>query len=154
MRATAITDASYCQRPNRQCAGWAAWVKGDNGLAVKGYGVVKAHDGMTSTTAELYAALNGLWLAANGGATNVLIRSDCLTVQQAVNGTLRKQYLIDLWGNAIQSARLEHVVVSAKHVKGHGPVHDRATWVNDWCDNKAKFAMSQARRGKQCLKIS
>lgn len=160
--ATVICDASfYCApqqgryqyRPKGKHAGWAAWIKGDGGLAVKGYGTIKPHPLMTSAKAEMYAALNGIWLAGQYGATHILVRSDCMTVIHAIQGRL-KPHNLEFWQSCLKQGELEHLVLTGKHVKGHGSIVDAATWVNDWCDQKAKHAMRQSRKGKICLKIS
>lgn len=155
MRATVVCDASFYQHPSGGAvhAGWAAWVKGDGGLAVRGYGIIKPVPNMTSTTAEMYAALNGIWLAARGGATQVLVRSDCMTVAEAIQGRLRKRYLIELWAEALAAGKVQHVQLTAKHVKGHGAITDPATWVNDWCDKHARKAQHKSRKGQQCQVI-
>jgi ribonuclease HI len=157
INATVICDASFRQVKHEAAhAGWAAWIKGDGGIAVKGYGILTATppQPMNSTIAEMYAALNGMWLAAKAGADVVLVRSDCMTVVQAIDGQLKKQYLIDLWGNSLHAHGMSHLQVKGRHVKGHGKVSNPATWVNDWCDKHAKFAQHQSRKGKPCLKIS
>jgi ribonuclease HI len=153
--ATVICDASFRRVANQAThAGWAAWVKGDGGIAVKGYGTLTTRADMNSTIAEMYAALNGIWLASKAGADVVLVRSDCMAVVQAIDGKLKKKYLIDLWGNSLHKHGMAHLQVNARHVKGHGKVNNPATWVNDWCDKHAKFAQRQSRKGKPCLKIS
>ena len=155
MKATVISDASFYQqgRRGRSYAGWAAWVRVD-GLdkALKGYGIIKP-ECLNSTEAEVYAALNGIWIAARAGATDVLVRSDCMAVTQLIRGMTRSERLISIWRRAIHEASLGHVNLGAAHVKGHGPIDSKAAWVNDWCDSHARIAMREARRGKQCLAI-
>ena len=160
MRATVITDASFYAPLRRGkpaetgVGGWAAWVRVD-GLAtpIKGYGVIKSADLRSSTEAELYAALNGIWLAANYGGRNILLRTDCMAVIHLTKGLSSNTRLNQIWNNALDEHKLRELSIETAHVKGHGPILDKASWVNDWCDQKSKQAMRKARRGEVCQTV-
>lgn len=160
MRATVIADASFWQQ-NRNTpphAGWAAWVRVDTiQRPLRGYGIIRAPELRTSTDAELYAALNGIWMAARCGATNILLRSDCLSVVELFNTSPAPSKppsrLRQLMREGLRHPDIQGVRVTGYHVKGHGVINSRATWVNDWCDTHAKKAMRRSRKGQACQMI-
>jgi ribonuclease HI len=150
MRATVITDASFDHQHPAKPAGWAAWVRVDGrSLAVKGYGSVRAPC-ESSTVAEIYAALNGIWLATGRGATDVLVRSDCLAVQDCILGNIKSQRIAGIWRDAMATPWGRSLRdVRSRHVKGHAnPNRHAAGYCNDWCDKQAKLAMRMLRKGK------
>lgn len=155
IRATVITDASYFvdpKKPNRSYGGWAAWVRVDGiDRPIKGYGSINAQEKLTSTICEMYAAINGAWMAKNEGAGHILIRSDCMAVIHAITGYQLKPDLRRIWFEGLKKADLMGVVIEATHVPGHGEINSRATYVNDWCDRQAYRGMSAARKGQPCL---
>lgn len=158
-RATVITDASFYSGSGRRkstspgaVGGWAAWIRIDGRPdAIKGYGVIKSCS--DSNVAEMYAALNGIWLAANSGAKEILVRTDNSTVIGLIHGKVKAAWLVKLWKTALEDADLLHIKLQGRHVKGHGEIIDPASYVNDWCDRHAKKAMMAARSGKKCLKL-
>lgn len=140
--ATSITDASFDHETH--AAAWAAWIRVD-GLRES----IKEHGAFRETPAgvneaELYAALNGVWLAVNRGfAHAVLVQTDSLAVVQAVN---RKHRLYtDTFYDSLRDAGLHKVTLKARHVKGHTAIGDARSWVNRWCDKHAKQTMRQQR---------
>lgn len=141
-RATVITDASFC--PILKVGGWAAWIKGDGGISIKDGGILPAPD-LDSTVAEMMAAGNGIWLAAKAGATRILIQSDCQAVIHLVEGRTRSPKLLGHWEAFTALPIMAVVQLEARHVKGHGPIHNARTWVNGWCDKTAGQYMEQAR---------
>lgn len=147
--ATVICDASFS--PFRKdgagggIGGWAAWIRIDNVLeAIKGHGVLKGPV-LNSTHAEVYAALNGIWLARKHGAEGVLVRSDCMAVIHLISGEARPGTLRNIWRDALERRDMRGVQLKGEHVKGHGVIKCRATWVNDWADRTAKDEMRRAR---------
>lgn len=156
MRATVISDASFCnQNKARPLGGWAAWVRVDGwGCPIKGYGTIGDKRLKRSTDAEVMAALNGIWLARRYGGRDILLRSDCMAVIDLMYGRVRKQHLVDIWASALAREDMQGIRLRGQHVKGHGVIHSAATWVNDWCDRNAKNAMRMARKGQTCLTIS
>lgn len=150
-----VTDASFYQDQRRVCGGWAAWVRIDDWpMPIKGFGSFKKTP-RNSSEAEVMAALNGLYIAANRGATHILIRSDCMAVEHLVNGRATKDYMVHRWRNALSAPWASGIVqLTSKHVKGHGDrTRHAAAWTNDWCDQKAKQAMRRARKGGRVVKI-
>lgn len=141
--ATVITDASFC--PKTKAAGWAAWVRIDGEAEpVKRYGELKTPVDRAQH-AELLAAVNGIWLAMKYGATEVLVQTDCLEVVHLLEGKTRKASLISRFTLALREAGVEHIMRSGRHVKGHTTVEDARSYVNRWCDEKAKSAMRKGR---------
>lgn len=145
MRATVITDASFC--PRTKASGWAAWVRidGMNG-PIKKYGEFKSPV-RSAQQAELLAAINGIWLAKEHGATAVLLQTDCLAVVHMIEGQTKKQHLKDSFTRAAAAAGVLNLGLSARHVRGHTTIADARSHVNRWCDDKAKRAMKLQRRG-------
>lgn len=146
-KATVFTDASFCSR--NKIGGWAAWVRIDgHKKGFKGYGSLKGPV-PTSADAEVMAALNGIWIAATNGAKDILVRSDCKTVEQALEKRVRNQRIKNLWNRAMAMDWAKGITLESRHVKAHvAPNGQRATWVNNWCDEHAKIGMAAARRGR------
>jgi ribonuclease HI len=155
VRATVITDASYYydqKKPNHSYGGWAAWVRVDGiGHPIKGYGSINSKEKLTSTICEMYAAINGAWMAKREGAELILVRSDCMAVIHAITRFQLKPALRHIWADALKKADLLNVTLEAVHVPGHGEINSRATYVNDWCDKQAYRGMNAARKGQPCL---
>lgn len=148
VRATVLTDASYC--PFTRCGGWAAWVNGDHmQAAAKHSGRIHAVGMPSSTDAEVYAALNGVWLARHYGATHILLRTDCKAVLYLADGTAKSERLISVWSQAISREDMSGIYLRVTHIRAHGEIKCRASYVNDWCDRRAKAAMRQFRKELQ-----
>lgn len=155
IRSTVLSDASFFRSTKgTSVAGWAAWVRIDgNPTAIRGYGSIHNDETLTSTTAEMYAAINGAWLAKRAGAESALIRSDNMTVIGCIRNVNTGIEMKRIWTNALIRADLVGFPLSARHIKGHGEINDSATWANDWCDKHAKKGMRIARHGHKCLAI-
>lgn len=138
MRATVITDASFCHQT--KSGGWAAWVAYDIGPKGQHSGMFRSRP-ENSGIAELQAALNGIWLAYQNGARDILIQTDCMSIVHAVNGTgaYAKLYRLAKTGHFPQAK------VRAKHVQGHTQVADARSWCNRWVDARAKYWMRRQR---------
>lgn len=93
----------------------------------------------------MLAAINGVWLAVQHGATDVLLQTDCMAVVDMFNGTTKKPLLKREFADAMQRAGVNHITRKAKHVRGHTRVADARSYVNRWCDVKAREAMRRAR---------
>ena len=147
--ATVITDASFGPAQEGRgggVGGWAAWVRVDHlDHPIKRCGVLKDPSLQGSAEAEVYAALNGIWLAAQRGATSILVRSDCMTVTQLIEGTAKSPSLRELWNDALRRDDMRGLSLQALHVKGHGPIKTAASYANDWCDKASRAQMKQAR---------
>jgi len=152
--ATVICDASFYRegkgRPRGTgVGGWAAWVRVDHiHFAIKKHGIIKAKNLYSSTEAEVYAALNGIWIALQYGAHDVLVRSDCMTVCQLIDKSARVGGRThQVWWEAMCRPDMQVPgTLSARHVKGHSGGTCPASWTNEWCDKHAKISMKEARR--------
>lgn len=139
MRATVITDASFC--PDTKACGWAAWIAPDLGERHRASGRFKDIAGDVNV-AEVRAAINGITLAYRIGARIILIQSDSVAVASAIKK--------GKWGWA--EARTLHfpdATVNYRHVKGHTNIQDARSFVNRWCDKEAKRHMKEMRRDFQ-----
>lgn len=139
MRATVITDASFCH--TSKAGGWAAWIAYDGGPKGQHSGMFRSRP-PNSGTAELQAALNGIWLAYQNGARDILVQTDCTSIVHAVQG-------VGGYANDYAVAKREHfpqAKVRAKHVKGHSDTQDARSWCNRWCDTQAKHWMREQRK--------
>lgn len=138
-RATIITDASFCSRT--KAGGWAAWIAYDGGTKGRHSGMFRSRP-PNSGIAELQAVLNGIWIAYQNGADDILVQTDCTAVVHAVRGVgaYGKEYL------AAKVAHFPKAVVRAKHVRGHTSVADSRSWCNRWADTEAKKHMRKQRR--------
>lgn len=143
LRATVLTDASYCDKTDS--GGFAAWVRVDGIPDAMRYSGPLKSPVKSSTFAEVRAALIGIWYAARAGATHVLIQSDCMTIVHLTHGRCKNPDLVKLWLDAFARDDMR-VMIVAKHVKGHGNIKDARTWVNAWCDDAAKSHMYKERR--------
>ena len=140
MRATVITDASFCHQT--KAGGWAAWIAYDQGPKGQHSGMFRSRP-KDSGTAELQAALNGIWLAYQNGARDILIQTDCMPVVHAVQGFGTGVYVA-----IYRDARRQHfpdAAVRAKHVRGHTSTDDARSWCNRWADSAAKKQMRKQR---------
>lgn len=140
MRATVITDASFCNATKK--AGWAAWIV-IAGVRHKKYGAFK-NKVDRSDLSELYAAWNGIFIARQLGATSILLQTDCEAAIQLLSGGVsdrQKRYMKRLR----KKKHLDMSGVIFKHVKGHTDKDDARSYVNRWCDEMAKAAMREVR---------
>lgn len=133
MRATVITDASWC--PKTKAGGWAAWISGISKPAIKKSGEFQTHP-TTSNHGEILAALNGIAVAYQRGARGILLQSDCLGVQSAMDKPI--------WKNA-RALHFPDAHVRYRHVKGHTSIGDARSYVNRWCDSEARTHMLSMR---------
>lgn len=134
MRATVITDASWC--PRSGAGGWAAWITFDGGRRIKQGGAFHRAPA-NSSEAEMWASLNGVAIAGRNGATHVLLQTDCMDVVHKIKSRNKK---------AIYFSRKYGVTnVYAKHVKGHTTHVEPRYYCNRWCDKTAKHHMRQQR---------
>ena len=148
--ATVITDASFCHET--RAAGWAAYVRVDTMANPVRMSAAFKSPLVNSAEAELLAAVNGLWLATQRGADQLLLQTDCIAVVTIVNGRSRKGLLRLKFAAACEAAGLDPEIITARHVKGHSGVLDARSHVNRWCDRHARAAMRHQR--KQLLKLN
>lgn len=139
MRATVICDASFCSRT--KAGGWAAWIAYDGGTKGRHSGKFRSRPS-NSGTAELQAVLNGIWIAYQNGARDILVQTDCMAIVHAVKGG-------SVYGKIFVAAKRDHfplAAVRAKHVRGHTDVADSRSWCNRWADKEAKKHMREQRK--------
>lgn len=134
MRATIITDASFC--PQTKAHGWACWISLDGGKKVRRSGSFLKNP-VTSNEAELWAAVNGLVIAYAEGARTILLQTDCLGVVQSMG---KEEVFQANWAHRFPGAS-----ISLRHVKGHTDNPDARSWVNRWCDRQARVHMRAMR---------
>lgn len=147
IKATVICDASYCH--TTYTGGWATWIRVDTiPEAIKHSGTF-AKQPANSTEAEIMAALNGIWIAKQCGATSVLVQSDCTAVIHLITGAMKSERLKTLWAEALTKHDLKDLALRAMHVKGHTDNPNARSWCNRWCDEKAKDAMRLARKTRK-----
>lgn len=139
MKATVITDASFCLKT--RYAGWAVWIVLDGGERIKKYGAFKSKP-QGSNEAEWWAALNGVFLACKHGATEILLQSDNTYVIDRINK--KPSY----HNKFLEKRDINDVLIMARHVKGHTQRQDARSYVNRWCDHNARTAMRQKRAEK------
>jgi ribonuclease HI len=148
-----VSDASFYQHEGSRNApvagGWAAWIRVDGvPYDIHAYGSIKFSGLLTSTIAEMCAAVNGAWIAQEAGAKHIVIKSDNLTVVRSIRGNfLSSSKIMHLWYDIRKfagiTARLE-----AKHVQAHTGRSDQASLINEWCDKHARLGMLAARKNK------
>lgn len=136
MKATVITDASFC--PDTKAAGWAVWIAYDGGK-IKKYGRFK-RDPAHSGQAELWALLNGIAIATRAGAKLILAQSDC---QSALD--LVKENPDKVWQALGLVGLKDRPKINTKHVEGHTKHAGARYWVNRWCDTGAGSIMREIR---------
>lgn len=143
MFATVITDASFCHET--KSAGWAAWVRIDGyPEPIKRYGEFKVTV-ESSSKAEILAALNGMYIAKQLGATRIYLQTDYIVAIHLIEGKVNKRGLVKFWSDGLTKAGLERMHIFGKHVRGHTRTNDARSYVNRWCDQKAKETMRKAR---------
>lgn len=145
---TVITDASHC--PATNAGGWACWITASQRqgkhtygepVRFKRYGAFKdlvesAHE------AEIKAILNGCTLAVNNFAPECIhVVSDCISAMDYLQK--KPQWKAKL------AAIVGPAQVTFKHVKAHTKVQDPRSFVNRWCDEKAKEAMKERRAAEK-----
>lgn len=135
-RATVNTDASFC--PKTRAAGWAVWIAIDGGVKVKESGRFHRKP-KSASEAEFWAMLNGAWLAAQNGATDLLIQGDC-------TGALRNMTRPSDARDRLFATIPHPVKIRTKHVRAHKHTETARHWVNDWCDREAKRHMRTQRK--------
>jgi len=135
MRATLITDASFC--PKTRAGGWAVWITFDGGVRCKKAGRFTDKP-QHSVMAECRAAMNGLAIAYARGARDILLQSDCMAVS-----TMLTQ---GKWGfKKAKTLHFPNAVITYRHVKGHTKNGNARSYVNRWCDAEAGQHMRAMR---------
>ena len=100
---------------------------------------------MTNATVITDASF-GLFFAIQNGANTILIQTDCLAVVNVINGISKRHSATSiLWRESLKGIASAGCCISAKHVKGHSDTKDARSYVNRWCDARAREHMRNAR---------
>lgn len=137
--ATVITDASFC--PFTKASAWAAWIRYRD-KKIKVAELFKRQP-KSPHEAELWAIINGVYLAGQLQPKAILVQSDCKTALTKIdarcpelNKTLRRLKGYDF-------------TLITRWVKGHGKDGTDRTWVNNWCDKQAGLLMRSERKKRE-----
>ena len=136
MLCTIVTDASFC--PETNVGGWAAWVV-CNDVREKQYGAFKDLC-KSATEAEIKAAINGAFIAKR--SFSQITRYHFVTDCEAVIRYIEKRN--NQWWQIIEDI-VGQSEVTVKHVRAHKNTGSARSWVNGWCDKKARREMRKAR---------
>lgn len=143
MRVTINTDASY--HSGYKIGAFAFWIVCNYGKVCKS-GILKETN--SSHESELQCILNAMhclkqqseWI----GLSHVIINTDSMNSIYLINNDKHaiKKYrlsaLRDKYKTLIHNAKQNLPLVELRHVKAHTDTKDARSWVNDWCDKKAK----------------
>ena len=141
---TINTDASFC--PNTKIWGYAYWIKSDNFL-YKGWWAFK-NTVKNSTDAEIKAISNALfiiWIQWHN-FDYIIINRDSIQANWKALKT-EKHRLKDKLNEQFWFKKRK---IEFRHVKAHTEITDARTYVNDWCDKKAKSEMRAKRDNNIC----
>lgn len=133
MRATVITDASFCHKT--LASGWAAWITLDTKERIQKSGTFRDHP-TSNTHAEQLAMFNAVTLAYLKGARDVLVQSDCLAVVKH-SPAFRPRF---------EEVRLKHFPdcqVQFRWVPGHAGTDEPRLFAQDWCDRESRAIMRE-----------
>lgn len=148
MLVTINTDASYYH--DHKVGGYAFWAACNDWKLCK-FGAIK--DKCTcSTDAELKSIANAIFctLQQSNNIHWLIINTDCLNAIHLFNDDVREIRKYDLLRYNKVMGRIKGIIkkyeskigrkikVHFRHVKAHSATDTARSWVNDWCDQKAK----------------
>lgn len=146
MLVTINTDASYL--PLEKVGGWAFWIRSDDFVFKKfGYFKEPLNDPLE---AELFAVINALAYLSNQGirCTKIIVNTDCYPAIDFLNkktvSRLRKIKIgsvpLLVYYNNLITKLLGHNSknIEYRHVKAHTAITNARSFINDWCDARAK----------------
>ena len=89
--------------------------------------------------------MNGIFIAYEAGARRILVQTDLLILVHT-NGATKNEALSRNFREG-RKRYFKDAIIEWRHVKGHNlsKVNDRRTYVNDWCDKRAKIQMRKQR---------
>lgn len=146
-----VTDASFDHET--KAAGWAAWAVHDGGRKF-GSGNFKIEPA-SANEAELLAAANGIAIATTLASEfhTVHLVTDSLYVIGRLTSKKKKLKLSSfdkMVKNKVFNLLKPHgAQLIARHVKGHSKVNDKRSYVNRWCDRRAKQAMRKQQEARR-----
>jgi ribonuclease HI len=152
MIVTINTDASF-SRANK-VGSYAFWIVCDL-FIIKRHGMLKGRVERPED-AEFKCIINALHTLLKREqsllATKIIFNTDCLNVIHVMKKSKKeiKLYKLDKWGYPLKekfcnmlSKKMRKVQLDFRHVKSHVEIKDKRSYVNDWCDQKAKEEMSK-----------
>lgn len=135
---TIVTDASWC--PQEKVGGWACWIVCENQRHKHFAGFRQIV--LSPQEAEIQAIINGTYLAQKVFSPDYFhIVSDCVRaleiLDQGLSVNIYRAQFLGIIGDKTSTF---------KHVKAHGKIIDARTYVNNWCDIRARMAMKKLRK--------
>ncbi len=150
MIVTVNTDASFSREHER--GAYAFWIKSDE-FKIQKSGMLKEKIARAEI-AEFQCLINALWALADEDVLQktkrIIVNTDCLNVIHLLqyNEAAIKRWGLLKWGEGYRDklemtamGRFKNATIEYRHVKAHETTGTAKTWVNDWCDRKAKEAL-------------
>lgn len=142
MRATINTDASYYHDTGE--AGYAFWIASDAGRFKKwGKITAKCND---PTYAELFCIANAIHYTVfhpelRGKLTKIHVNTDCERAMNIIRQPSKYYNKHKEVQRAVKYIKriTKGISISLHHVRAHTGADDKRSFVNDWCDQKAKL---------------
>lgn len=150
MKVTIIADASWC--PTTHAGGYGFWIASERGKYGGGGPCGKNELPNSSTSAEMMALCNALYIALKRGyvleGDAVLLQTDC---QNGINifckrqscPTQQERKAVEYLKGLVKSFKL---TVEFRHVKGHTSNPNARSVTNRLCDERAKKHMREIRK--------
>lgn len=148
MVVTINTDASFNYQ--YKIGAYAYWLVA-NGERIKKYSILKECE--QPLEAELKAIANALYRVTKStwrGIQLIVVNTDCKHAIEAIRGerNVKKKGCINaieaihtyqrMLKEANQIDKSTYSYIDYRHVKAHSDTKDSRTYVNNWCDNKAR----------------
>lgn len=153
MVVTVNTDASFSFK--HKVGTYAYWVTCDD-FKIKKSGVLRKKVDR-SEIAEYRCIINAmhdtLTAQRKKHIKKIIINTDCLNVIHLFKHDKQKikMYGLGSWGNylttrlelLLREHKIDRQIVEMRHVKSHEHTNTARNWVNQWCDDAAKFEISK-----------
>jgi ribonuclease HI len=150
MIVTINTDASFSEK--YKIGTYAFWIVCNN-FKIQKFGALKL-DCQRAEEAEIRAILNALHtIKFEGNITKVIVNTDCLNaIHILTNDQPRIQRYRLYFGKPYRKYFNKNFSslwreIEFRHVKAHTDTDTSRTWVNDWCDKKAKQQLNEKING-------
>jgi len=154
MVVTINTDASFNKK--HQIGSYAFWIVSNMGR-IQHSGILRSSISR-SEISEFQCIINAvhvLGILGWGNIEHIIINTDCLNVIHLISGdeTNIKYHKLE-WGLALVKQfnktlaknKLGKAKIDMRHVKSHGTIDSKRTFVNNWCDKSAKEMMGRKIR--------
>ncbi len=154
MIVTVTTDAAF--HTKHKVGAYAFWITSDLGR-LKAHGVLKKTK--SSCDSEIQCILNALHYMGKAvvdrNISRIIINTDSMNAIHVFEGNKDaiKRYRLK-WAEHYKHIfqKLVSVPVELRHVKAHKSTSDARSYVNDWCDKKAKESLWKKINGNSTLK--